>query len=199
MLCRESYLKNDYSYFPSDVVPVLATASASLRRILGEDVQDDKASPASTLQLQRSTATHITHAYSAVLTTHRYTYLHLKGAAWAAMSYAGHGLPPLRRQWGLWDPERHRTSKPGRRGGLPCRTPHHGLPPLFGGNVTDTTLDTMALPAVRAYLDSYWPLGSRPDDVHRRDSRRMGEGYPGIRSGRDVPGWDICVSPGDTS
>ena len=40
-----------------------------------------------------------------------------------------HGLPPpLRRQWGLWDPERHRTSKPGGRGaGL-------AFGPIFGSD-----------------------------------------------------------------
>jgi len=34
MLCRESYLRNDYSYFPSDVVVVLATAGASLSVVI---------------------------------------------------------------------------------------------------------------------------------------------------------------------
>ena len=83
---------------------------------------------------------------------------------------------PLRRQWGLWDPERHRPSSTFHA--TPPRAVLHGplssyhngrwrrmAQRLFGeaacGDihtvseaVTDTTLDTMALPAVRAYLDS---------------------------------------------
>ena len=40
-----------------------------------------------------------------------------------------HGLPPLRRQWGLWDPERHRTSKPGGRGAGLAFGPTYGSDP----------------------------------------------------------------------
>ena len=80
--------------------------------------------------LQTFTATHIfLHAYYAACSTHRNTHIRPEGVAWAAMSYAGpRTSPPLRRQWGLWDPERHRTSKPGGRGaGL-------AFGPIFGSD-----------------------------------------------------------------
>ena len=80
--------------------------------------------------LQPSTATHIfLHTYYAACSTHRNTHIRPEGVAWAAMSYAGpRTSPPLRRQWGLWDLERHRTSKPGGRGaGL-------AFGPIFGSD-----------------------------------------------------------------
>ena len=105
MLCRESYLKNDYSYFPSDVVPVLATASASLRRILGEDVQDDKASPSTYNGPPPPTLHTRTVPYLPPTGTPTYARREWLGQPCRTPD---HGLPPpLRRQWGLWDPERH--------------------------------------------------------------------------------------------
>ena len=154
---------------PSDVVPVLATASASLRRILGEDVQDDKASPSTYNGPPPPTLHTRTVPYLPPTGTSTYARREWLGQPCRTPD---HGLHPLRRQWGLWDPERHRPSSTFHA--TPPRAVLHGpLSTYHNGRwrrmaqrllgeaacgdkytvseaVIDTTLDTMALPAVRA-------------------------------------------------
>ena len=129
MLCRKSYLKNDYSYFPFDVVPVLATASASLGRIL-EDVQDDKASPSTyngppppTLHTRTGTPTYARNEWLG-----------------QPCCTPDHGLPPSSEAMGSVGPGAAPNLQARKeRRGLPCRTPDHGLLSLFGGHRPSST------------------------------------------------------------
>ena len=110
-------------------------------------------------------------------------------------------FPSLRRQWGLWDPERHRPSstfhatQPRAVLHGPSSTYHNGrwrrmAQGLFGeaacGDiytvseaVTETTLDTMALPAVWAYLDS---IGLSDPDLLMSIAETVDEWEKGIQA-----------------
>ena len=88
------------------------------------------------IHMQLSTAFHIiTHTHSAARSINRNTHIRPEGLAWAAMSYAVHGLPPLFGGNGVCG-TRSGTEPPSPEGEAWAALSYavHGLPLLFGGN-----------------------------------------------------------------